>query len=99
MYEFFSVRDGEYIQAIQDARALFLGEEFKMSDNWFVQHPEVMEFILEHEAERSGQEKLEQDLLDARLTINLWNSYTNKIGQASLTVGCYDEQSQHEFFF
>ena len=75
------------------------GEFTEMSDNWFVQHPEVMEFILEHEAERSGQEKLEQDLLDARLTINLWNSYTNKIGQASLTVSCYDEQSQHEFYF
>ena len=34
-----------------------------------------------------------------RMTIDLYNVYTNKIGQASLTVSCYDEQSQHEFYF
>jgi len=73
------------------------GEFTEMSDNWFVQHPEVMEFILKHE--RSEHEKLEQDLLDSHLTIDLYNVYTNKIGQASLTVSCYDEQSQHEFYF
>jgi len=55
--------------------------------------------------ERSGQdfrsehEKLEQELIDWIMTIDLWNVYTNKIGQASLTVSCYDEQSQHEFYF
>ncbi len=48
---------------------------------------------------RSEQEKVEQVLLDLRMTIDLWNSYTNKIGQASLTVSCYDEQSQHELYF
>ena len=72
------------------------------------------EFEMEHQdfyeglfltMERSGQdfrtdhEKLEQDLLDSHLTIDLWNSYTNKLGQVSLTVSCYDEQSQHEFYF
>ncbi len=71
MYEFFSVQDGEYIQAIQDARAAGMIE----------------------------QEKLQQEFIDRKMTIDLWNSYTNKLGQASLTVSCYDEQSQHEFYF
>lgn len=49
--------------------------------------------------ETGEQEKLEQDLHNNHMTIDLWNVYTNKIGQASLTVSCYDEQSQHEFYF
>jgi hypothetical protein len=29
-----------------------------MSNNWFVQHPEVMEFIMKHEAEKATQEPI-----------------------------------------